>query len=62
MVSWNFRPASNTGSYEDLELSPLKATETTALQKPKLQRLVRQASVMDTQKDRDGAMKLTYWF
>lgn len=27
-----------------------------------MKRLIRQASVMDTQKTRDGAMQLTYWF
>lgn len=25
-------------------------------------RLLRQSSVMDTQRDSDGAMKMTYWF
>lgn len=27
-----------------------------------MKRLVRQTSIMDTQKDVDGSMKLTYWF
>ena len=27
-----------------------------------IRRLVRQSSVMDTQRDSDGTMKMTYWF
>ena len=27
-----------------------------------IQRLVRQASMMDTQRDSDGSIKMTYWF
>jgi len=27
-----------------------------------VRRLVRQSSVMDTQRDSDGTMKMTYWF
>jgi hypothetical protein len=27
-----------------------------------VRRLVRQSSVMDTQRDSDGIMKMTYWF
>lgn len=40
--------------------------ETTPLDSMKrrksLNRLMRQQSVMDTQRDSDGAMKMTYWF
>lgn len=58
-----FSPESSAkASYEDLELSSLKPDETTPLQRPTVSRLVRQSSIMDTQKDRDGSMKLTYWF
>lgn len=32
------------------------------LRKISMHRLVRQTSVMDTQKDSDGTMKMTYWF
>lgn len=41
------------------ESTPL---ENVALRRMSMKRLVRQSSVMDTQKDRDGAMKMTYWF
>lgn len=35
------------------------------LQRPStasVRRLVRQSSMMDTQRDSDGTMKMTYWF
>lgn len=61
---------SPVASYEDLEMEPIKEeqTETTpldnaaAMRRVSMKRLVRQQSVMDTQKDLDGSIKLTYWF
>lgn len=58
---------SDGGSYEDLEMGPLDETKTEepttpVLRKISVHRLVRQSSVMDTQKDTDGSMKMTYWF
>lgn len=40
------------------EQSELRGSTTTAARRL----LMRQASVMDTQRDSDGAMKMTYWF
>lgn len=69
-----YRPgSSNIGSavvsYEDLELAPVKLppTETTPLENPlprrtTIKKLVRQQSVMDTQRAADGTMQMTYWF
>ncbi|KAG5878987.1 hypothetical protein JTB14_019642 [Gonioctena quinquepunctata] len=53
-------------SYEDLELTPVP-TEKTPLETPtphklSMKKLVRQQSVMDTQKSSDGTMQMTYWF
>ncbi|XP_052864161.1 carcinine transporter [Anopheles cruzii] len=47
--------------------TPGSSTEKTPLEvarmrRQSMKRLVRQASTMDTQKTRDGAMQLTYWF
>ncbi|XP_037903777.1 carcinine transporter isoform X2 [Hermetia illucens] len=47
--------------------SSVESTERTPLdlnrpRRQSMKRLVRQQSVMDTQKTRDGAMQLTYWF
>lgn len=55
------------GSYEDLEMGPLdeekfEEAASPVLRKISVRRLVRQSSVMDTQKDSDGTMKMTYWF
>ncbi|XP_074040268.1 carcinine transporter isoform X2 [Leptinotarsa decemlineata] len=62
------KPESTSGvdSYEDLELTPV-ATEKTPLDAPiqpklSIRKLVRQQSVMDTQKAPDGTMQMTYWF
>ncbi|ETN64759.1 organic cation transporter [Anopheles darlingi] len=41
------------------ERTPL---EIARIRRQSMKRLVRQASTMDTQKTRDGAMQLTYWF
>ncbi|XP_076253965.1 carcinine transporter [Rhynchophorus ferrugineus] len=60
---------SDIGSYEDLEMAAVKITEETPLEptpesqrKISIKKLVRQESVMDTQKSADGAMNMTYWF
>lgn len=60
-----YRPTA-LGSYENLELNPV-INDSEEGKSPKLNRmsvhkLVRQSSVLDTQKDCDGAMKITYWF
>ena len=64
------RPTSATTSYEDLsacetvelhdvpELPKIEEQRSTA----GVRRLVRQTSVMDTQRDSDGTIKMTYWF
>lgn len=65
-----FRPSPSTASYEDLELDPMKVddksdlepTEASPLKKVSMKRLVRQASMMDTQKDTDGTMKMAFWY
>ncbi|XP_022918660.1 carcinine transporter [Onthophagus taurus] len=50
-------------SYEALELHTLKEDdETDLVRKVSIKRLARQSSVMDTPKDVDGTMKMTYWF
>ncbi|XP_070516969.1 carcinine transporter isoform X4 [Cardiocondyla obscurior] len=66
-------PSSIAASYEDLsardtvEMQEVpKAMLASSIleehQKPSIRRLVRQSSVMDTQRDSDGTMKMTYWF
>lgn len=65
-----FSPSSSVAaSYEDLELAPVESlpTEQTPLElsiQPRLsmKKLVRQQSMMDTQKSSDGTMQMTYWF
>lgn len=53
---------------EDLELNQLEFKGSsgdapiTQLRKLSIHQLVRQSSVMDTQKDEQGVMKMTYWF
>nr|CAH7749257.1 unnamed protein product [Callosobruchus chinensis] len=62
--------SSVAGSYEDLELTgPVVEvpSEKTPLDGPSIRRvsmkkLVRQQSVMDTQRASDGTMQMTYWF
>lgn len=50
-------------SFENMELAQLKDVEASPVERMRRDhRLVRQTSFMDTQKDSDGAMKLTYWF
>ncbi|KAL0119150.1 hypothetical protein PUN28_009627 [Cardiocondyla obscurior] len=67
------KPSSIAASYEDLsardtvEMQEVpKAMLASSIleehQKPSIRRLVRQSSVMDTQRDSDGTMKMTYWF
>lgn len=43
---------------------PITSTETFTrpIQRTSMKRLARQKSIMDTQKTRNGEMKLTYWF
>ncbi|XP_050302728.1 carcinine transporter isoform X2 [Anthonomus grandis grandis] len=62
--------ASMVGSYEDLEMISVKPLEEEVPMEstPELKRkisvkkLVRQQSIMDTQKAADGTMNMTYWF
>lgn len=68
MYILNFRPDIDE-KYEDLELEIVKeeVTEETPLENVAQRRmskriLTRQTSFMDTQKDSDGAMNITYWF
>ncbi|XP_056635581.1 carcinine transporter [Diorhabda sublineata] len=62
------RPATSAvTSYEDLELAEAAPSEKTPLEKDSssrksIRKLVRQQSVMDTQKSSDGTMQMTYWF
>lgn len=69
------RPSSIATSYEDLstretvemhEVHEVSfASSIIEQQRPStanVRRLVRQSSVMDTQRDSDGTMKMTYWF
>ncbi|KAL1512614.1 hypothetical protein ABEB36_002177 [Hypothenemus hampei] len=62
---------STTSSYEDLEMATVMPSEEenaeesnfeTARRRISLKRLMRQQSVMDTQKSVDGTMNMTYWF
>lgn len=46
-------------SIESAERVPLDITRP---RRHSMRRLVRQQSIMDTQKTSDGAMQLTYWF
>lgn len=67
---FSFSPDSSVvGSYENFELTPIKTspTERTPLDLPvqpklSMKKLVRQQSIMDTQKATDGTMQMTYWF
>lgn len=70
------RPSSAAGSYEDLSAretvemhevteAPIPPRLLEEQQRPSgasVRRLVRQSSVMDTQRDSDGSIKMTYWF
>ncbi|KAG5329159.1 OCT1 protein, partial [Acromyrmex charruanus] len=70
------KPSSIAASYEDLSMRETvemqevpKVLFTSSIleehQRPSttsIRRLVRQSSVMDTQRDSDGTMKMTYWF
>lgn len=62
-----FRPEIDE-QYEELELETVKeVTEETPLESFAQRRsskrvLTRQTSFMDTQKDSDGSMNITYWF
>ena len=53
---------------EDLELNQLEFNASsddaplTQLRKLSVHQLARQSSVMDSQKDEQGVMKMTYWF
>lgn len=73
----DFRPSSAAASYEDLsiretvemhevpEAAPIPQRLLEDQQRPSnasVRRLVRQTSVMDTQRDSDGSIKMTYWF
>ncbi|KAF2881671.1 hypothetical protein ILUMI_24528 [Ignelater luminosus] len=58
--------SSVAGSYEDLELEPVKEEISEQLpleniRRISMKRLARQASFMDTQKDYDGSIRMTYW-
>lgn len=62
-------PPSIVGSYEDLEMAAVKLMEEAPLESTpeekrrlSVKKLVRQQSVMDTQKAADGTMHMTYWF
>jgi len=67
------RPLSTAASYEDLSARetvemhevPIASSVLEEQQRSgttSVRRLVRQPSVMDTQRDSDGIMKMTYWF
>ncbi|XP_053593908.1 carcinine transporter [Microplitis demolitor] len=71
------KPSSATTSYEDLsvgetvEMQPVTDTSAVELDQQvqltrgpstSTRRLMRQSSVMDTQRDSDGSIKMTYWF
>lgn len=70
------RPSSAAASYEDLSAretvemhevpeAPIPQRLLEDQQRPSgasVRRLVRQSSVMDTQRDSDGSIKMTYWF
>lgn len=52
-------PSSPKAALED---TPLSGGRESRDLHASMRRLVRQSSVMDTQRDSDGAIKLTYWF
>ncbi|XP_076167595.1 carcinine transporter [Ptiloglossa arizonensis] len=72
------KPSSTTASYEDLSVRetvemhevpepPIAVPQRIGDEQQRLtgtsvRRLVRQSSVMDTQRDSDGSIKMTYWF
>lgn len=67
------RPSSIAASYEDLsaretvEMHEVHIASSILEEQQRsstanVRRLVRQSSVMDTQRDSDGTMKMTYWF
>ncbi|XP_043523646.1 carcinine transporter isoform X2 [Frieseomelitta varia] len=70
------KPSSAAASYEDLSIretvemhevpeAPIPQRLLEDQQRPSnasVRRLVRQSSVMDTQRDSDGSIKMTYWF
>lgn len=67
------RPSSAAASYEDLSAretvemhevpeAPIPQRLLEDQQRPSVRRLVRQSSMMDTQRDSDGSIKMTYWF
>ncbi|XP_020279602.1 carcinine transporter isoform X2 [Pseudomyrmex gracilis] len=72
------KPSSIAASYEDLSVrdnevvemhevpeSPIRSSLLEEQQRPttaSVRRLVRQSSIMDTQRASDGSMKMTYWF
>ncbi|XP_025072901.1 carcinine transporter isoform X2 [Pogonomyrmex barbatus] len=68
------KPSSITTSYENLstretvemqEMPEVRLASSILEERPStanVRRLVRQSSVMDTQRDSDGTMKMTYWF
>lgn len=62
---------SSASSYEDLEMIAVKPTEETPLdstspdehrRRISMKKLVKQQSIMETQKTADGTMNMTYWF
>lgn len=66
-----FRQVLDAESYENLDQlelthSPLvlndEVPEIPAMRRSSMRKLVRQASIVDTQRDRDGNIKMTYWF
>ncbi|XP_026827234.1 carcinine transporter isoform X3 [Ooceraea biroi] len=72
-VPTKYAPSSIAASYEDLSARetvemhevPIASSimeEQQRLNAASVRRLVRQSSVMDTQRDSDGSMKMTYWF
>ena len=48
-----------SGQSTSSERTPL---ESARIRRQSMKRLTRQASIMDTQKTSDGAIRLTYWF
>lgn len=63
---WKKVDLQNSGKSADRRISfeetADQITHTKRINRQSMKRLIRQASVMDTQKTRDGAMQLTYWF
>ncbi|XP_059060513.1 carcinine transporter isoform X1 [Achroia grisella] len=63
------RQTANVESYENLDQleliqAPLgdEVASASALRRPSMHKLVRQVSTLETQRDLDGTMKMTYWF